>query len=69
MVKENLEFDQICLILKHYLLLNTDNSKTLPYLDHFLTFNEQYYINQLVERFMILGENLNSQWMITEIFK
>ncbi|CAF0707124.1 unnamed protein product [Brachionus calyciflorus] len=70
MVKENVEFDQICLILKHYILLNPENSEnSLPYLDHFLQFDEQVYINQLVERFMNLGNNSNSQWMITEIIK
>lgn len=69
MIKENIEFDQICLILKHYLILNIDNTNSLPYLDHFLIFNEQFYVNQIVERFMNLGENPNSQWMITEILK
>ncbi|RNA14633.1 hypothetical protein BpHYR1_029984 [Brachionus plicatilis] len=69
MVRENVEFDQICLILKHYLLLSAENSHILPYLNHFLIFNEQFYINKMVERFINLGENPNSQWMLTEILK
>lgn len=67
MTKENVEFDQVCLILKHYILLESENQ--LSYLDHFLSFNQQIYINQLIERFNSFAHQPNAQWMISEIIK
>ena len=64
-VCENIQFDQMCLILKHYLLL--DN--TGAYLDHFLFHQDGLHLSQLLERFNRSGEQANVLWMISEIFK
>jgi hypothetical protein len=62
---ENIEFDQICLILKHYLLLENNNS----YLNHFVQFNDAEYLNRLVDRFSQSSLKPNIQWMLSELFK
>jgi hypothetical protein len=62
---ENIEFDQICLILKHYLLLENNNS----YLIHFVQFNDSQYLSSLVDRFNQSNLKPNIQWMISELFK
>ncbi len=62
---ENIEFDQICLILKHYLLLENNNS----YLNHFVQFNDGEYLNHLVDRFNQSNLKPNIQWMLSELFK
>ncbi len=62
---ENIQFDQICLILKHYLLLENNNS----YLNHFVQFNDCEYFNQLVDRFNQSSLKPNIQWMLSELFK
>ena len=54
----------MCLILKHYLLL--DNQE---YLEHFLKKEQAAFVNQLVELFNRNNEKANAQWMITELFK
>lgn len=54
----------MCLILKHYLLL--DNQE---YLEHFLKNEQGTFVNQLVELFNRNNEKPNAQWMITELFK
>jgi hypothetical protein len=66
MTKEGIEFDQMCLILKHYLLIDTENENS--YLNHFLQFEQSSYVVQFVERFNKFNA-LNEQWMISEIFK
>jgi hypothetical protein len=66
MSKENVEFDQICLLLKHYLLLD---EPVISFLDRFIRHDRNIYVNQLVERFNASGGKTNLQWMITEIIK
>ena len=64
-MNQNVEFDQICLILKHYLLLDTDKS----YLNHFLKHDQNLYLNMLIERFNASDLCPNVQWMISELLK
>ncbi len=64
-VNKNVEFDQICLILKHYLLLDEDKS----YLNHFINHEQNIYLNLLVDRLLNENETRNARWMITELFK
>ena len=64
-MNQNVEFDQICLILKHYLLLETDKS----YLNHFLKHEQNVYLNMLIERFNASDLCPNVQWMISELLK
>ena len=61
---ENVEFDQLSLILKHYLSQEDES-----FLNHFLQFNQSQYLNALVERFNSSNQSPNVQWMITELFK
>lgn len=63
MSKEGLEFDQICLILKHYLMLNSEKDDS-----HLSVFLHSTYVNLLVDRFN-QSRGVNEQWMIAEIFK
>ncbi len=65
MFSENVEFDQLCLILKHYLVLAEKKS----YLEHFINYDSSIYLNLLVDRFNRSASSPNVQWMITEILK
>jgi hypothetical protein len=69
MTKENVEFDQICLVLKHLIIEKSDANNNTSFLDHFLTFDNQTYVNLLVERFDASPDFPNVQWMISEIIK
>lgn len=62
---EKVEFDQICLILKHYLLLDDNKS----YLEHFISHDSNFYLNMLLDRFNLSRDSPNVQWMITELLK
>ena len=62
---ENIEFDQTCLILKHYLTLDNDKS----YLNHFLKFEQSFYFKQLIERFNMNNQAPNVTWMLSELIK
>ena len=65
MSSENVEFDQLCLILKHYLVLADKKS----YLEHFINYDSSVYVNSLIDRFNASSHTPNVQWMITEILK
>jgi hypothetical protein len=67
LTKQGIEFDQMCLILKHYLLLDSTNE--LSYLSHFLKHEQSTYVIQLIERFNTGPQKVNEQWIISEIFK
>ena len=65
-LSENVEFDQVVLILKHYLIQKVDACK---YLDHFLDHNQSAYVIALIQRFNDSNQSPNVQWMISELFK
>lgn len=69
--RQDVEFDQVCLLLKHLLTQNrpmNDNS-TQTFVDYFLSYDNQTYVNLLVEKFDASPDLPNVQWMISEIFK
>ena len=66
MAKSGVEFDQMCLILKHYLLIDTQNDNS--FLNHFLHHEQSLYVIRFVDRFNQCYA-VNEQWMISEIFK
>lgn len=77
MIKDGVEFDQICLILKHFVLeeqkcnsedVNSDKNRN-SFLNHFLIHDNHVYVNQMIQRFNGSSDSPNVQWMITEIIK
>ena len=62
----NTDFDQMCLLLKHYLI---NDEKNQDFLNHFLGFNNCYYVNRLIEKFNLNQHQTNLKWMISELFK
>ena len=60
---ENVEFDQVILILKYYLIQKLDSN---VYLDAFL---QKDHIKALIDRFNFVNQNPNIQWMISELLK
>ncbi len=69
MTQENLEFDQICMILKHMLIQPDTNDNSESFLDHFLTYENQSYVNVLVDKFDTSPHLANVQWIISDIIK
>lgn len=81
MTLQDVEFDQVCLVLKQLITQNrrqvecnnNNNSKqenvVVSFLDHFLAYDNQTYVNLLVERFDASSNLPNVQWMISEIIK
>lgn len=79
--RQGIEFDQVCIVLKHLLIQNkhvengttngssTNDASKTSFLDYFLTYDNQTYVNVLVEKFDASPELPNVQWMISEIFK
>ncbi len=60
MTCENIEFDQICLVLQHYLLNE----------NFFELFLKESCINNLLDKFYRNPTwNTNAEWMLSEVFK
>ena len=62
---QNVEFDQTCLVLKHYLVLDENRS----FLKHFILHDQGVYLNVLIDRFNSSAQSANVQWMISDLIK